>query len=93
MAFLNRMASHPGLVHLQTAKWNLGPDYRVVNYLGSGAYGHVCEAIHVPTKKRVAIKKMELFSTTPVDSMRILREIQILRKLNHPCVVRLFDII
>jgi mitogen-activated protein kinase 1/3 len=49
------------LPHLEMMKWDIGPDYKAVTYLGKGAYGMVCKALHVPSGRYVAIKKMTLF--------------------------------
>ena len=61
--------------------------------LGTGSYGQVASAVHKPTGKKVAIKKMDNIFDDEVDCKRILREITLLRRLRHPYVVELFDII
>jgi mitogen-activated protein kinase 1/3 len=64
-----------------------------VKLLGQGSYGAVCSAIHKPTQKKVAIKKMDGVFEDEVDCKRILREINLLRKLNHPYVINIIDVI
>ena len=49
-------------------------------------------AIQVATGKKVAIKKMDNIFEDETDCKRILREITLLRKLRHPCVVDLIEI-
>lgn len=44
------------------------------------------------TGKRVAIKKIDNIFEDETDCKRILREITLLRKLKHPCVVELIEI-
>ncbi len=44
------------------------------------------------TGKKVAIKKMDNIFEDEVDCKRILREVTLLRKLKHPCVVELIEI-
>jgi len=61
--------------------------------LGTGSYGSVCLAVQKSTGKRVAIKKMENIFEDEIDCKRILREITILRKLKHPFVVELIEIL
>jgi len=61
--------------------------------LGQGSYGAVCSAVHKPTGKKVAIKKMDGVFEDEVDCKRILREIDLLRKLQHPYVIRIYDVI
>ena len=47
----------------------------------------------VKTGKVVAIKKMDNIFDDEVDCKRILREISLLRKLRHPCVVNLIEML
>ena len=73
--------------------WDIGPEYELVRQIGSGAYGTVCEAIVVATGETVAIKRIDhIFDSTGLCK-RILREISILRQLNHPNVSKLRGII
>lgn len=66
-------------------------NYKLIKQLGCGAYSTVWEAIHVPTNTPVAIKKeVDVFQNL-VDCKRILREVMLLRKLQHPNVVRILD--
>ena len=66
--------------------------YRSVKLIGSGAYGIVCSAIDSVTRSRVAIKKiLNAFSHIRL-ARRTLREIRLLRHLNHPHIVRLLDV-
>lgn len=73
--------------------WEVGKDYECQKLLGSGSYGSVAMAIHKPTKAKVAIKRMEGVFEDETDCKRILREIKLLRRMDHPFVVKLFDII
>jgi mitogen-activated protein kinase 1/3 len=73
--------------------WDVGPNYQITRQLGAGSYGMVCEALHVPTGERVAIKQMKNVFEDAVDCKRLLREISILRYLQHPNVVRLREIL
>ena len=49
--------------------------------------------MHKPTGKKVAIKKMDGVFEDEIDCKRILREINLLRKLEHPYVIRIFDVL
>lgn len=77
----------------QFADWEVGADYELVKLLGQGSYGQVASAVHKPTGKKVAIKKMDGVFEDEVDCKRILREVTLLRRLKHPYVVELFDVI
>lgn len=73
--------------------WDCGPGYKCEKILGQGSYGSVAQATQLSTGKRVAIKKMDNIFDDETDCKRILREISLLRKLKHPCVVELIEIL
>lgn len=75
------------------ADWDVGSEYECVKLLGQGSYGAVCSATHKPTGKKVAIKKMTGVFEDEVDCKRILRELHLLRRIAHPFVVDLIDIL
>ncbi|OMJ92347.1 hypothetical protein SteCoe_4899 [Stentor coeruleus] len=77
----------------QIIDWNVGPNYEIIKQLGAGSYGMVCEARHVPTGERVAIKHVTKIFDDIIDCKRLLREISILRYLDHPNVVKIREII
>ena len=60
--------------------------------LGGGAYGVVCSAKDTKTGKRVAIKKVGGLFDDLTDAKRILREVRLLRSMNHENVLRIVDI-
>ena len=69
----------------------LGP-FAIEKELGSGAMGTVFRAVYVKTGQRVAIKMMApgLGTTNDNASARFEREVEILKQLKHPNIVRLF---
>lgn len=73
--------------------WDVGSDFEIVKLLGSGSYGSVCEATHKPSKTTVAIKKVLNLFEDNIDCKRVLREVHLLRRLNHPNVVKLYEIL
>lgn len=73
--------------------WEVGPYFQVVRKIGAGSYGSVCEAIHRPTGKQVAIKKITSLFLDMTESKRVFREIQLLRHLRHNNIVKLFEIL
>lgn len=75
------------------ADWEIGENYECIKILGKGSYGSVASAVHKPTGKKVAIKKMDGVFEDDVDCKRILREFYILQQIQHPYVVELFDLI
>ncbi|KAL0045739.1 hypothetical protein WJX82_003194 [Trebouxia sp. C0006] len=66
--------------------------YKVTKQLGDGTYGSVWKAVNMQTKDPVAIKKMKRKFFSWEECMS-LREVKSLRKLNHPCVVKLKEVI
>lgn len=74
-------------------EWNVGPDYQLIKIIGTGSYGSVAEARHLPTGDKVAIKHLTHIFDDVVDCKRLLREVCILRYLNHPNVVKLREIL
>jgi len=73
--------------------WDVGSEFELVKFMGSGSYGSVCEAVHKLSKTRVAIKKVLNLFDDNIDCKRVLREVHLLRRLNHPCVVKMYEIL
>eukprot|EP00929_Paragymnodinium_shiwhaense_P037436 TRINITY_DN1994_c0_g1_i1.p1 TRINITY_DN1994_c0_g1~~TRINITY_DN1994_c0_g1_i1.p1 ORF type:complete len:420 (+),score=112.55 TRINITY_DN1994_c0_g1_i1:187-1446(+) len=73
--------------------WGLPKDYQVSALIGSGSYGSVCQATSKSLGMDVAIKRCKHVFEDLVDCKRILREIAILNHLDHPNVVKLYDLV
>lgn len=71
----------------------MGTGYEVEKIIGVGSYGSVCRATQRLTGKKVAIKRMTNIFEDEVDCKRILREITLLRKLDHPSIVKIIDLL
>lgn len=67
--------------------------YEVEKIVGIGSYGSVCRATHKPSGRKVAIKRMQNIFEDEVDCKRILREITLLRKIDHPNIVKVIEIL
>eukprot|EP00270_Netrium_digitus_P011875 TRINITY_DN3798_c0_g1_i1.p1 TRINITY_DN3798_c0_g1~~TRINITY_DN3798_c0_g1_i1.p1 ORF type:complete len:397 (-),score=56.58 TRINITY_DN3798_c0_g1_i1:368-1558(-) len=61
--------------------------------LGKGASGIVCSAVDAQTGDEVAIKKIGNAFQDKTDAKRTLREILLLRNMNHPNVIAIRDLI
>ncbi|CAM6036379.1 unnamed protein product [Sphagnum compactum] len=61
--------------------------------IGRGAYGIVCSAVNRETGEDVAIKKIGNAFANRIDAKRTLREIKILRHMNHENVIGIKDVI
>ncbi|KAJ6415137.1 hypothetical protein OIU84_004017 [Salix udensis] len=61
--------------------------------IGRGAYGIVCAAVNSDTHEEVAIKKIGNAFDNRIDAKRTLREIKLLRHMDHENVIAIRDII
>lgn len=63
--------------------------------IGQGAYGIVYRATQRSTGDTVAIKRIPFADSTPEGGVpcSVIREISLLRELDHPNVVRLLDVL
>jgi 5'-AMP-activated protein kinase catalytic alpha subunit len=69
-------------------------NYLVKETLGQGTFGKVKLAVHMLTKEKVAIKILEKAKIREVaDAQRVAREIKILKRVRHPNVIQLFEVI
>lgn len=68
--------------------------YAIGATLGQGTFGKVKAAVHIPTGEEVAVKVLEKARIREVaDAQRVAREIKILKRVRHPNVVQLFEVI
>ncbi|CDO72373.1 hypothetical protein BN946_scf184977.g72 [Trametes cinnabarina] len=65
--------------------FHVGNDYKILHGLGEGAYGTVVAALHKPTNREVAIKKVLPFEHT-LFCLRTLRELKLLKFFSETCV-------
>jgi TPR repeat protein len=72
-----------------TKAWSFGP-YRIVGELGRGAMGVVYRARRSGLDADLALKL--LTNANPKQAARLRREAQSLARLNHPALVRVFDV-
>ncbi|WJX60282.1 Mitogen-activated protein kinase 4 [Trifolium repens] len=61
--------------------------------IGRGAYGIVCAAVNSDTHEEVAIKKIGNTFDNIIDAKRTLREIKLLRHMDHENIIAIKDII
>lgn len=61
--------------------------------LGKGAYGKVYRGIDTQDNKEVALKKMKLKSVDEGIPVTSLREIALLKSLDHPNIMKLYNVI
>ncbi|CAK0842358.1 unnamed protein product [Prorocentrum cordatum] len=73
-------------------QWRMPSRYQVIERLGQGSYGCVCEAHDAERGGRVAIKRTDHLFDDATDARRTLREVAILSLLRHENVVQLLDV-
>eukprot|EP00252_Welwitschia_mirabilis_P007628 TRINITY_DN191_c0_g1_i2.p1 TRINITY_DN191_c0_g1~~TRINITY_DN191_c0_g1_i2.p1 ORF type:complete len:459 (+),score=79.43 TRINITY_DN191_c0_g1_i2:1057-2433(+) len=66
--------------------------YKMIKQLGDGTYGTVWKAMNIQTHEIVAIKRMKKKYYSWEECMN-LREVKSLRKLNHPNIIKLKEVI
>ena len=76
---------------------NPSKKYKVVDLIGSGSFGKVFKAVNTLTRNLVAIKKTKKYLKTNRDFggetfVNVRNEIEILKKLNHPNIVKIYEI-
>ena len=76
-----------------TEQQTLG-NYNFIKTIGEGTFGKVKLALHKPTKEEVAIKILEKAKiNNKKDLERIEKEIKYMKMLNHPNIVKIYEII
>jgi len=65
--------------------------YKILSKLGAGAYGTVYLAQNVLTKNNVAMKRIDKDSEDLLTDNEIMDEIDILKKLDHPDIVKIIE--
>ncbi|XP_068729202.1 MAP/microtubule affinity-regulating kinase 3-like isoform X3 [Montipora capricornis] len=67
--------------------------YRLIKTIGKGNFAKVKLAKHVPTGKEVAIKIIDKTQLNPSSLQKLFREVRIMKFLDHPNIVKLYEVI
>ena len=89
------MSRHTGAKSWQVMgeSFDLSSKFKVVDYLGSGAYGMVCAVHDYKKNEVVAIKKCKKIFQSRTLAKRTLREMRLLRHFQHDNIVKLKTIL
>jgi len=80
----------PGLKASSYAPWMVPVRYQKLKAIGTGAYAIVCEAYDCLRKERIAIKRMNTPFRDELYSVRSLRELMLLKNMDHENVINLY---
>lgn len=83
------LISKNALVHL--VKGNISDRYKIIKKIGDGGFGVVKLGIHKETNSKRAIKSMNLSQHLDVEKM--MEEVNILKNLDHPNIIKVFEVI
>jgi serine/threonine protein kinase len=65
--------------------------YRILNIIGNGSYGTVYKAEHVPTKKLVALKDINISDLSTDETDRLINEISIQKCNTSDFIIKYYD--
>ncbi|XP_057694043.1 MAP/microtubule affinity-regulating kinase 4 isoform X2 [Corythoichthys intestinalis] len=68
-------------------------NYRLLKTIGKGNFAKVKLARHILTGREVAIKIIDKTQLNPSSLQKLFREVRIMKTLNHPNIVQLFEVI
>lgn len=79
--------------HYSSSADNFLGRYRLIKTIGKGNFAKVKLAKHIPTMKEVAIKIIDKTLLNPSSLKKLFREVTIMKMLNHPNIVKLYEVI
>uniref|UniRef100_A0AAQ4PR43 MAP/microtubule affinity-regulating kinase 3 n=1 Tax=Gasterosteus aculeatus aculeatus TaxID=481459 RepID=A0AAQ4PR43_GASAC len=68
-------------------------NYRLLKTIGKGNFAKVKLAKHTLTGREVAIKIIDKTQLNPTSLQKLFREVSVMKILNHPNIVKLFEVI
>ena len=73
-------------------KTDINLDYTIGKKLGEGSYGEVKLAIHKKSLLKRAMKIIKINSIPEMEKQSLLQEVEILKSLDHPNIIKIFDL-
>ncbi|XP_046723434.1 MAP/microtubule affinity-regulating kinase 3a isoform X3 [Silurus meridionalis] len=68
-------------------------NYRLLKTIGKGNFAKVKLGRHILTGREVAVKIIDRTQLNPTSLQKLFREVRIMKILNHPNIVKLFEVI
>ncbi|KAF4090299.1 hypothetical protein AMELA_G00050250 [Ameiurus melas] len=68
-------------------------NYRLLKTIGKGNFAKVKLGRHILTGREVAVKIIDKTQLNPTSLQKLFREVRIMKNLNHPNIVKLFEVI
>ncbi|CAI5697103.1 unnamed protein product [Oreochromis niloticus] len=93
------ISTRPGRTGVRPARSSEEPqqphvgNYRLLKTIGKGNFAKVKLARHMLTGREVAIKIIDKTQLNPNSLQKLFREVRIMKILNHPNIVKLFEVI
>ncbi|KAK9173398.1 hypothetical protein cmbei_300920 [Cryptosporidium meleagridis] len=78
---------------VQSGSGTFAERYNIVCMLGKGSFGEVLKCKDRITQQEYAVKVINKASAKNKDTSTILREVELLKKLDHPNIMKLFEIL
>ncbi|GIL46871.1 hypothetical protein Vafri_3743 [Volvox africanus] len=85
-------SNEPGVYYVGRDTWQVGARYELHKVLGTGSFSAVCLAYDNLDGVKVALKRVGDVFASPDNAKRVLREVCIMRRLEHPNIIRLMDV-
>jgi calcium-dependent protein kinase len=70
----------------------LNNEYTLLNLIGSGSFGEVWLGVHKESKQKRAIKQIFLSESNEEELEKLLKEVSILKCLDHPNIIRIYEV-
>jgi mitogen-activated protein kinase 1/3 len=89
---ISEVDAKKGLYEVDGMLWQVGSRYKILEFLGGGAYAQVCKAQDKRTDEFVAVKMVKDVMQSESSLKRVLREVCVMRRLSHPNILSLMDV-
>ncbi|GBF88001.1 Map2 kinase [Raphidocelis subcapitata] len=82
----------PGTYYIAGQTWTVGTRYKLLRLLGEGSFSQVALAVDTENQEQVALKRIPDVLYSLENAKRVLREVCILRRMDHPGIIALRDV-